>query len=242
MSNNCSHPTAEHVIDQHNGCIVCRLCAHVIDIDFENNAWIHTDNKCIENPTLYLKDVIENNCIDHGILTKSINIRTELRQLLPKRSILHLELFSLYYAALCTNSPYLICEVASMFGIDVKTASKILSSVSKATNYKYIELEIPQPIKYLSRLSSGLLFPKECYIVYKKYKDLPLDFRLKNTPLFIGSIIYNNQKNKLCKYERAKYLKKISNKLGCNERSIKLLDKKIDSFYAGNKTHSLLDI
>lgn len=223
----CDHPMSEHVVDQHSGCIVCKVCCRIIDTEYFINYSAGLDNVAHDlKDSLY--DICSNNFIHESILHKAISIKSFIRSLLPKRSILHIDLFSLYYAALELNEPYLKSELARMFGIEMKTVSKVISSISRATNHKYIENQLPKPIRYLSRLSCGFVDEKDINYMHKKYRNLPARFNLKHAELFVAAIIYNHKKMQLSKQQRNALLSSISKRLCVNRRTIKILDNDID--------------
>lgn len=224
----CSHPVTDHIIDQHNGCIVCTACCRVIDTDFFSGV-VNIDTTIPNseiNDSLY--DICCNNFIHKVTLCKAIEIKKFIRSKLPKRSIHHIDIYSIYHASLASGAPYLKTELAKMFNINVKTVSKIIGSISKATNHKFIENKAPDPMKYLPRLSSRFISEKEMKCIYKKYEMLPARFKLKHAELFVAAIIYNYKKRSMIKTGKNTLLSDISTHLCVNPRTIRLLDGEID--------------
>ena len=223
----CSHPENETIIDQHEGFVICQLCSRVIAPVFvdEFNSFHVTTNHFPSN----LIDLACNNNINNDIIIEAQKVLTKLRLELPKRLTMHLELFSLFYAGLKFNTPYLISEISSMFGLQTKQGIKILSSISKATNYKYLIGSIPNPLLYFNRLIGDLLTAREKQSIFKIYKALPQKFNLRTTELLIAGIAYNFKKHQFqSRASKGSFLKAISNNMHVNIRSVRLIDRQID--------------
>ena len=223
----CKHSKFELVIDQHNGCTVCRSCCRVIDMpyfDCDNDDFAIYNDKSDEN----LRDICANNFIHDSMLEEAVKIKKHVKSILPKRLNSHIDLFSLYHAGLNLETPYLKTELAMMFGFENNLATRIISSISKSINHIYTENRVPNPIDYLPRLSCNLISDKEKRYIYKKYQNLPIRFNLRHAELFVAAIIYNYKKSEMSRCHRKSFLFEISNRLGVNVRTIKLLDNEID--------------
>ena len=226
----CQHPRRDQVVDQHEGSVICKTCCTVIDIDYQYSDPIEI-NFCDGSPLL--SSICLNNHIQPGILHKANKIRRYIRLKLTKRSIFHIELFSLYYAAMQSDTPYLIEEIAVMFGLRITEATKIINSISKSTKYIFANRSILNPMKYMNRLSREITSVKECAEIHKKYACLPFEFSLKNPALLVSAIIFNHKKQNLEKYEVERLATKISSRLSVSVRSIRLLDRKIEGHFRG---------
>ena len=225
----CVHPDSNNIIDCHSGDIICTACGQVLEKDFVREIPMpHADLNGVEQSVDSLYDICANNHIAREVFDKALEIKKHIRLILPKRSVSHVNLFSLYFASKLVGVPYLIKEVAAMHDIKPKEASRIISAISKSSGYLYCERELPTASNYFHRLSYPFLRKNERHRAFRLCKKLPTHFQLKNPELFVSAIIYNYKKSSLSSKEKTFLLKSIATQLCVNRRSIKLLDKSID--------------
>ena len=224
----CKHPAESHVIDQHEGSIICSLCARVVGDYFITRT--HTDASGeFEQVSPNLQTIVDNNHINVEIRDKAITILKDVRSMLPKRNIMHIEMFALYHGGLKTKNPYLMSEISLFFGLPGKVVCKIISSISKAIKYKYADNTMQNPIRYLRRLGGCIMSSRDAEVITRQYNDLAIKFAHKTPKLFLASIIFNFKKRGLDASGGSRELLRIlSKQFSVNDRSIKLLDREID--------------
>jgi len=191
MSEICQHPAQSQIIDEHEGSIICTQCARVLGANYQD---IPTppgdDNQCATTGSDYIDIIVDRNNICQAISRKAYEMRAIIREKLPKRSALHLALYSIYQASNAVDTPYTLEEIASMGFISLKVMNRINNSISKSTNYIVHHESKYNPASYLGRFAETALSAREIADIEKLLKETPSRLQSKSLKLLVLGTAY----------------------------------------------------
>lgn len=224
----CDHPESSHVIDEREGTIICTACSFVISDGVSVNIPTQTnetfDTRAISNFN-YIDRISFNNNMDISIVQRAYNIERLIRAIIPKRSSLHIAIFSIYTAAMQVKNPYTVEEISQMVKMTTSSILKIISSIAKLSDYADVEY-FPSPLYYLNRMCANLLSQSERSKIFNYYIGrLPSRFSARSPRLVLAAIIchYFQSRNVIFLSDNVTVIQAVCSHLNVSRRHVRLI-------------------